>query len=74
LSASRISDWEGQPLDTVRLSAGVAIYPAHGQDPDTLLRFADRALYQAKQLGRDRVVLEPIPAAVATIGRAQQAG
>jgi diguanylate cyclase (GGDEF)-like protein/PAS domain S-box-containing protein len=67
-------DWEGQPLGSVTLSAGVAIYPDHGQDPDTLLRFADRALYQAKQLGRDRVVLEPVPATVAKIGRAQQAG
>ena len=42
-------------------AAGVATHPVHGNDPDTLLRVADRALYQAKQLGRDRAALEPAP-------------
>jgi len=66
-------DWEGHALGTVTLSAGVATYPEHGTDPDTLLRFADRALYQAKQLGRDRVVLEPAPLGVVNTDRARPA-
>jgi diguanylate cyclase (GGDEF)-like protein len=33
-------------------SIGIAIGPAHGTDPDELMRFADLALYQAKSDGR----------------------
>jgi diguanylate cyclase (GGDEF)-like protein/PAS domain S-box-containing protein len=32
----------------VSCSIGVALYPAHGQDHDTLLRHADAAMYEAK--------------------------
>ena len=43
-----------QELDiNVTISIGIAIYPNHGQSMDTLLAEADRALYQAKQSGRD---------------------
>lgn len=34
-----------------RASVGVAIAPAHASDPDTLLQYADIALYQVKQAG-----------------------
>ena len=37
------------------LSMGVAVYPGHGTAADELVRSADRALYQAKLNGRDRV-------------------
>jgi diguanylate cyclase (GGDEF)-like protein len=39
----------------VTASFGVASYPDDALDGDTLLRLADRALYSAKQHGRDRV-------------------
>lgn len=40
----------------VTLSAGVAVYPKHGDGMESLLRAADRALYEAKSLGRNLVV------------------
>jgi len=35
-------------------SIGVSIYPLDDEDPDTLLRHADQAMYLAKQLGKNR--------------------
>jgi diguanylate cyclase (GGDEF)-like protein/PAS domain S-box-containing protein len=35
-------------------SLGVTIYPKDKEDPDTLLRHADQAMYEAKQSGRNR--------------------
>ena len=44
---------------TLSLSAsiGVTLFPADGVDPDTLLRHADQAMYQAKQAGKNRYCL-----------------
>ena len=39
----------------VTLSAGVALWPSHGHALEELMQAADRALYQAKRDGRDRV-------------------
>jgi len=52
----RVQD-AGQSLQGITLSLGVAIYPEHGRNMDSLLRAADAALYRAKQEGRDRVVV-----------------
>src|SRR4051794_3294365 len=38
-------------------SAGVAVFPEHGGDLETLTAAADRALHAAKALGRDRAVI-----------------
>jgi diguanylate cyclase (GGDEF)-like protein/PAS domain S-box-containing protein len=40
-------------VDSVRASIGVALFPADGDDADTLLRRADAAMYDAKAAGRD---------------------
>lgn len=45
----------GSDLINVTLSLGVAVAEA-GDDPESLLRKADRALYRAKAEGRDRAV------------------
>lgn len=41
----------------ITFSVGVTIYPLDDHDPDTLLRHADQAMYQAKQMGRNRYQL-----------------
>jgi diguanylate cyclase (GGDEF)-like protein len=45
---------KGQP---VTISVGVAIFPAHGATPESVIAAADSALYQAKDAGRDQVVV-----------------
>ncbi len=38
---------------SITVSAGVSIYPDHGEDADTLMKSADLALYEAKAAGRN---------------------
>mgnify|MGYP005842569031 CR=1 FL=1 len=53
-------NFEGRDLGHITISMGVASAPTHGVTVDTLLQFADAALYTAKQSGRDRLVVAPI--------------
>jgi diguanylate cyclase (GGDEF)-like protein/PAS domain S-box-containing protein len=59
--ALRIDTQKG-PLH-VTISAGVATYPEHGQTQENLIVQADKALYLAKQSGRDRIELAGAAAA-----------
>ena len=53
----------GEPPLTITVSIGVASYPLHGETYKSLVAAADKALYSAKQGGRDRVctATEPEP-------------
>jgi diguanylate cyclase (GGDEF)-like protein len=44
----------------VTVSIGLALYPEYDESPETLLRAADHALYQAKGAGRDRLAVASI--------------
>jgi len=46
---------EGVQLMGVTASLGVAIFPDHAAEPESLLRAADKALYDAKGRGRNQV-------------------
>lgn len=46
-------DVKGQSV-TLGASVGVSIYPQDEENPDILLRQADRAMYVAKQSGKNR--------------------
>jgi len=41
------------------VSLGVAHFPSFHTDPEQALRLADKALYLAKEQGRNRVVVYP---------------
>jgi len=47
---------EKQPLGCISVSGGVAEYPTDELDSNRLLQAADRALYEAKKSGRNRVL------------------
>jgi diguanylate cyclase (GGDEF)-like protein/PAS domain S-box-containing protein len=47
----------GQTLGTVTVSAGIATYPAHGDNSEDLIHAADEALYRAKKAGRDCIFI-----------------
>ncbi|MBU1248007.1 MAG: cache domain-containing protein [Proteobacteria bacterium] len=43
--------------ERITASIGVALFPQHGRDAETVLKAADEALYAAKGAGRDQVAL-----------------
>jgi len=57
--ASKIIEAVAQPYDiegqavSITISAGVALYPVHGENAETLMKSADLALYDAKRSGKN---------------------
>lgn len=47
---------QGTLLEAVTISVGVSCFPDDGIEPESLIRIADKGLYQAKEQGRNRVV------------------
>ncbi|HVC86882.1 MAG TPA: diguanylate cyclase [Gaiellaceae bacterium] len=54
---TRISGSEFGMAGPITVSAGVATYPQHGRERDSLIRLADGALYWAKEHGKNQVRL-----------------
>jgi diguanylate cyclase (GGDEF)-like protein/PAS domain S-box-containing protein len=54
--AEIIIQHEGKDLK-VTLSFGVAAYPEHGKEPGDIISKSDKAMYQSKQSGRNRVTV-----------------
>lgn len=44
-----------EPVSPITVSIGLAFLPAHGSDINDLIDMADKALYRAKQNGRNRI-------------------
>ncbi len=60
----------------IYMSFGVATYPTHGHDSETIMIKADQALYHSKNMGRNRVtVWDPtLPGLASMEGEASPAG
>lgn len=56
----------GQSMGAITLSMGVASFPTHANNAETLVKAADDALYRAKKEGRDRIVAAESEGAVAS--------
>lgn len=54
----------GEAVIMVTASFGVASFPENGDTMDSLISAVDAAMYQAKETGRDRVVISSVRAAV----------
>ena len=54
---SRVKEACADLPESLTISIGVATFPQHGREGDSLMRAADQAVYMGKQLGRDRTVL-----------------
>lgn len=48
---------QGKQLGAISCSLGVATFPEHGTTVEHLIDMADKALYRAKELGRNQVVI-----------------
>lgn len=58
----------GRVEHKITISIGVATAPDHGGDVEVVSRLADRALYAAKEAGRNRVQLAAITATPDELG------
>jgi diguanylate cyclase (GGDEF)-like protein len=46
-----------QPMGKITISLGITSYPEHGETIEEILSKADKALYHAKKMGRNRTVI-----------------
>lgn len=71
---SALSNQASPPDSLSRISAsiGISVFPDHGNDSETLLRSADRAMYDAKTLGRNRLNIGTDAGECAFIGHRQR--
>lgn len=74
LTANLELKYADQALGPITMSFGVAVFPDHATDARSLIQAADEALYQAKNLGRDRVVSATVPGYSAAFSMVAAAG
>lgn len=55
--AARTISYQGRDLDALTVSIGIASWQGETAAPNNLLQTADKALYRAKQAGRNQVVV-----------------
>jgi len=55
VATHRFMNGDGERTEAISVSVGIATYPIHAQDKESLLRCADDALYHAKRNGKNRV-------------------
>lgn len=55
-----------KPLPQLTVSIGVASFPSNGRTPDDVIHASDRALYESKRLGRNRVTAATVSESAAT--------
>ena len=55
VSTTQFPHGKAQPLGRVTISVGVSTFTKNVDTPENIIAAADRALYQAKSLGKDRV-------------------
>ncbi len=53
--AARTVSYQGRNLDALTISVGIAIWQGDTDAPNSLLQSADKALYRAKQAGRNQI-------------------
>lgn len=46
-----------KPLPPVTVSIGIAVFPEHGQTPEEVIQASDKAMYESKRAGRNRVTV-----------------
>ncbi len=54
-------EFRGKSLGHVTISIGVSISPQHGDDAEALISSADKALYAAKNAGRNQIKVASLP-------------
>ena len=54
--------YKNEDLGRITASFGAVVFPDHGRTAETLIRAADKALYDAKHAGRNQVVSARLPA------------
>lgn len=54
-----------KPLPLITVSLGIAVYPEHGKTFEELIHSSDKALYDSKRAGRNRVSVYMAPAETA---------
>ena len=52
-----MADEQGTPVGKVRVTLGLASFPADADNKDDLIDNADRALYQGKEAGKNCIFL-----------------